>query len=131
MKLREIEFRGKDVQGYWRYGYLLNTTAHSFICVPTSMMNTKNHNIEQIETIGQYTGLTDTKGKKIFEGDIIKYPDEVPYTVMFDPTGYWCLDGNGIRNSEMLIQNDDTNDYIEVIGNIYDNPELMEAKQYD
>lgn len=67
------------------------------------------------------------KLQKIFEGDVVKYTDEVPYTVMFDPTGYWCLDGNGIRNSEMLIQDDDTNNYIEVIGNIYEDNKGSES----
>ena len=77
------------------------------------------------ETIGQYTGLTDKNGKKIFEGDIVRNGDYTMIVVWYDFHAAFMLafrvDGDyfeAISNSHI---------YLEVIGNIHDNPELLEA----
>ena len=122
---REIKFRVYDYD-MKKMRYLNGD--HDFICFDEKG-NGYYHNMqtglgEWFSELMQYTGLKDKNNIPIYEGDIIQYkPEKVKYIVMFDPTGYWCLDGNGVRNSEMLIQTDDTNKYIEVIGNIFDNKE--------
>lgn len=120
--MREIKFRIWD-SDLKKMRYLNNT--HDIIEFDEKGIG-QYHNLqtgygEWFSELMQYTGLKDKNGVPIYEGDIVQYkPEETKYTVMFDPTGYWCLDGNGVRNSEMLIQTDDTNKYIEVIGNIFD-----------
>ena len=134
--MREILFRGKwKNSGEWVYGNLFNpdkADTPTQICIGTYIARTC-YEIDP-ETVGQYTGLTDRNGRKIFEGDIVVFAD------FFDDkihrgVVYWCdlafwfdcteTEGDeGIYSLAYISVN-----VLEVIGNIYDNPELLEVKQ--
>lgn len=146
--MREILFRGKreDV-GEWVCGYYAHLPsaagAVDIIYVPASDPDDSNHTVfVDPETIGQFTGLTDKNGVKIFEGDILS-SDRYPYTsdgkrnyfaevVWFDNCPAFGLytfkapksSVRGISEGSEFIE-DDLSD-MEIIGNIYDNPELIE-----
>lgn len=143
---REILYRGKRMDnGEWVYGWYCE---HSFgrwplkSCIIPSE-KAVNGCIEHVEidpaTLGQYTGLTDKNGAKIFEGDIVRYiyePGEGFWNanqlsvIMWDHTGF-KMDGIIGTNKFALLQGwlvsvPCDKSYFEVVGNIHDNPELME-----
>lgn len=135
--MREILFRGKRADnGEWVEGYLLSTVNHTYIVYTDQydddlFFSPKNIFIAvDPETVGQYTGLTDKNGKKIFEGDVINaYHNRdllnVSY-VVFDSGEFLCelISGNFIDCCETLPEQE-TECGIEIIGNIHDNPELL------
>ena len=116
--MREILFRGKQKNnGEWIYGDLVTKQN---ICIANDW-----HEVIRVddETVGQYTGLTDKNGKKIFDDDIVKDIVGGIYKVVYD-TEYmrFAFEQDSIKWG--LEGFDSVMDF-EVIGNIYDNPELL------
>ena len=73
------------------------------------------------ETVGQYTGLTDKNGRRIFEGDVVKF-DNVLYHIVFE-TGCFRI----CKNNQISYTLHNLHSSLEIIGNIYDNPELTKG----
>lgn len=130
--MREIEFRAKRDKEYcktqdWTYGVpfiafdgdcIFKTDCSEWVVMP--------------ETVGQYTGLKDKNGTKIFEGDIIHTyhgNGKIVYSQQYALFGYIMIEKDNTekeydyRFTDVVIE-----DGIEVIGNIYDNPELLEGE---
>ena len=132
--MREILFRGKRADnGEWEYGDLwCNPYGKRVVCIvsPINDQGTTGGNEVDPESGGQYTRLTDKNGRKIFEGDILggfldeEYPEHETVVVVEWHENMWVT-----RQGEYLpdlLELDDS-DCFEVIGNIYDNPELLEG----
>ncbi|MBC6295553.1 hypothetical protein HCJ45_00245 [Listeria sp. FSL L7-1517] len=135
--MREIEFRGKAIHpnsleqivGSWAYGGIFENK----IITRNLDMNSHYHGfISEIEidlkTIGQYTGLKDKNGKKIFEGDIVnfKFFDRMVGDIAGVINFIDCVWAVSDFKNKRLYQLIDV-DNIEIIGNIHENPELLEA----
>ena len=151
--MREILFRGKHKNGFWCYGNL-NINSQGVTIITPDETALGKHGAVIPETVGQYTGLTDRNGKKIFEGDIVRvhqflfdgneYENEITISIeyMSDCT---CFGANiiygrkikhymGYTGEKVVIPLCDLyglhEESFEVIGNIHDNPELLESEDW-
>ena len=133
--MREIEFRAKNTKDVWVSGYLERE----------ELIYDQNYDCSiliQINTLGQYTGLKDKNGTKIFEGDIIRMHY---FFQNYDPSTFGAFEDEanmvGVVKCELLdgfyvetlddhsigylqwVQ--EPSEELEILGNIYDNPELV------
>lgn len=131
---REILFRGKRVDnGEWIEGFFAKSGDKTFILIDNDIAVGYVAMKEVIaETVGQFTGLTDKNGTKIFEGDIIKEKDCVhngEIQIVGDVWQVCFKDGVFFAHNKMEAKFVYWLKNFEVIGNIYDNPELMDKEE--
>lgn len=126
---REIIFRGKRIDNSeWTEGYLFKIWNRTFLLWG---MTGDLLNIVEVkpQTVGQFTGLTDKNGKKIFEGDIVKFLHPAFNKSRIGVISYEMNEaGFVLRHKWGYSWIPYINEFYEVIGNIYDNPELLEVE---
>ena len=127
--MREIKFRGltKGVKNdyIWVYGFL--ATFHTILVIKENFG--PSYEIKR-KSVGEYTGIKDYEGKEIYEGDIVEkeimesiFDDSKLIGVVKMIEGCWCVVNDKKKVAKNLWSETDVN---RVIGNVYENPELLE-----
>ena len=133
--MKKIMFRGKDKTNQkWIYGNLeiplLNQNASKHYIIGHSYSQyTKQEVIPN--TVGQYTGIKDENGREIYGGDVLElylndYGEmEKPEKFIVNRDKKFFPDVCYLQQIEAHINKSDTNDYIKIIGDVYENPDLL------
>lgn len=133
--MREIKFRGKQtkpIESIWHYGDLIHSKDNK-----TYIQNITCMEVDK-ETVGQFTGLRDKNGVEIYEGDILKIPEWLKEdnqdvciciynqeNTVSDIIGFGLYIKDGYSGKYKILVQSDEWDEFEVIGNKFDNPELL------
>ena len=126
--MREIKFRGKMQNGAWVYGSFWDHPVY-----PDIIDEYSNHRLVDRETVGQFTGLLDSNGKEIYEGDILRFAPPLRWEDNERRVGVVVF-----KYYAFVVKYDDTSTGLftlavneapyTVIGNVHDNPELLEVE---
>lgn len=139
--MREIKFRGKDLLNKWRYGDLIQEKrkirVKKLVQDKWKITSIKNEKVYMIkkdktawtvkeETIGQFTGLKDKNGKEIYEGDILIDDEDEIAIVQYSEVDamFEIIVDNIVTNFS-----NESSEWWRIIGNIYDNPELLKESE--
>ena len=125
----KVNMAGNPVDGIWVYGGAFQGINHSIIYGTADLNNIKTSNIDKYvvhtDTLGQYTGLPDKNGIKIFEGDIIRGKTKRVFRVDYNSSIASFVAHALDEQLSTPCMNLGTMRHYEVVGNIYDNPELL------
>lgn len=128
--MRGILFRGKRADnGEWVYGYYIvrkvwQSTVHVIRTEDNGFDSYNEYEVDP-ETIGQFTGLTDCASQEIFEGDICDYGSHTGFVKYDEEDARFELTLSHIEETGFV---DVFGKELAVIGNIHDNPELLEVQ---
>lgn len=147
--MRKILFRGKPKEGYnygkdWLHGSLLHIDENNYGIVELEDVSCDengyvdySHTPVQLETVSQFTGLTDKNGKEAYSGDVYRDSHGTIRTIWADQGGFrsesnplsFGYGSQGNSNPSIALADQQTTSWFEgnceIIGSIHDNPELL------
>jgi hypothetical protein len=137
--MRDILFRGKTIlDNEWVMGAGVYKSEGKTWIITDDVTKTENRGTGSDainpETVGQYTGLTDKNGTKIFEGDIIEFnndPNKTKWSVVFGMNYGYGINSPGFILKDFRNATSPFNEKMVIIGNIHDNPEFFRTPQND
>lgn len=134
--MREIKFRGRSINyvaandSYWAYGLLVNDDPPEIECDDGDIYRVND------DTVGQYTGLEDADGREIYEGDIVEISPQFSAKQglkrkfhLFAVVRWDERLARFVVISKEILDSIPDSECVSVIGNIHDNPELLEATE--
>lgn len=132
--MRDIKFRIWDgVKNEWLASSSKDALPYYGFALVGEVMTVQSPPIWSLDegnVVEQFTNLKDKNGKEIYEGDIVKYGDNIGEVFYDSERAYFNVSGfyDGYQACPILAFSENGNAIMEVIGNIHENPELLEEK---
>ena len=121
-----VNMAGDKCESHWVYGSIFPQNKDGDFTIIYQQEPEIRKFTVYADTVGQYTGLTDKNGVRIFEGDIVSLVkhDSLIYKVVYVPCRYELVNSKGVNCFVLDIYKSEN---IEVIGNIHDNPDILKG----
>lgn len=122
--MRRILFRGKNLFGKWIEGDLIQYLIYGKMHIARNSWGAGGQEVDP-STVGQYTGLTDKNGNKIFEGDIVwnSYNEDYGKVEWDNDTARFIITCSTFTVNFNSVWSEE----LEIVGNVFDTPELLKA----